>query len=77
MSRWAGATREQVVLAWGEPDGETPLRDGRTILTWLWAWGYWPVRGVCRQSFTLDGDGIVEAWSYSKCPLLHSPRGVE
>jgi hypothetical protein len=74
MRRWEGATRERVVAAWGEPDGETALRDGRTALTWMWRWGFWPLRRTCRQSFTLGRDGVVEEWSYSKCPPFQSTR---
>jgi hypothetical protein len=68
MIRWSGKTREEVISSWGEPHGETPLRDGRRVLTWTWRWGFWIVGGTCRQSLTLGSEGVVEEWSYSRCP---------
>jgi hypothetical protein len=70
MDRWVGETRAEVLSHWGAPDGEVPLSDGRNVMTWTSQWGLWILGSTCRQSFTLDTQGVVRAWSYSRCPPL-------
>lgn len=68
MEIWHGEPREKLLAAWGDPDQESQLEDGREVLTWLKVWNdQYSVR-TCKRSFTIDENGKVEDWSYYECP---------
>jgi hypothetical protein len=71
-SKWLGHSESELLAALGKPDDTATLSDGRKILTW----NYYNTTGQvvpCRQSYTIDPNGIVSDFVTSNCatrPLM-------
>ena len=71
MNSWLGATRDQVIRAWGVPSQEAPLNDGGTILLYHSGGGqaFVPLMGTivgvpisCDRTFIFGPDLRVVNW---------------
>ena len=77
MRAWTGQHADKLIQAWGAPDSESTLSDGRRFLTWVSHWTAGSpstasgtdesTSGTCRKSVTVNQDGIIEQWSHSGC----------
>jgi hypothetical protein len=67
-SRWLGHSESELLAALGAPDDTAAMSDGRKILTW----NYYNTTGQvvpCRQSYTIDPNGIVSDFVASNCAI--------
>jgi hypothetical protein len=67
-SKWLGSSESELLAALGEPDDTAALSDGRKILIW----NYYDTPGQvvpCRQSYTIDPNGIVSDFVASNCAI--------
>jgi len=70
MQSWQGEKMDRLLQAWGSPDSESLLSDGRKVLTWKEIWSSEGNVHTCRTSFTIAPDGTVESGSYDGCKPL-------
>ena len=68
MDGWVGASEEELVAKWGEPDSVRTLKDGK-ILTYEKFWKDTDeVINRGRLKFAIDAEGTVISWKKTNFP---------
>ena len=76
LDSWVGAPVDEMIAAWGVPDGERALSDGRRVYTWSRVVSDGTSFADCSQSFVTDAEGmIVSASKQGSCDLASSAAG--
>ena len=71
MKSWEGRSIDDVVVAWGPPDSQARLSDGRRVMTWKRVWGSRSGEsyraGTCVRTFVVGEGGVIDEWSFTGC----------
>jgi hypothetical protein len=71
MNRWKGQPMDALIETWGPPSKEGPLPGGGKMLVYISpdraGVGGMIAVTTCQKIFTVDADGIIQAWSLQGC----------
>ena len=65
MDNLLGQSKEQILNAWGVPDGAIDTKSGNTVMTW--STYDRQIKSICKRSLIFNNEDIVINWNTSGC----------